>query len=72
MLTSKQKDCTQWIIETAPKNKPWSANRVVHELMALWFGSVHILTTVSAFDTIDWMRQGLFTENNLDHLFRGT
>jgi len=58
-------------METAPKNKPWSANRIVHELMALWFGSVHILTTVSAFDAIGWMLRGLSTKNDLDHLFRG-
>ncbi|KAI1158001.1 cytochrome P450 [Nemania serpens] len=38
-------DCIQWIIETAPKQQPWSAERVIYELMAIWFGSVHILTT---------------------------
>ncbi|KAI1752381.1 cytochrome P450 [Xylaria castorea] len=32
-------DCIQWIIETAPKQKPWSAERVIYELMAIWFGS---------------------------------
>ncbi|KAI5868246.1 cytochrome P450 [Durotheca rogersii] len=38
-------DCIQWIMETAPKQNPWSAERVIYELMAIWFGSVHILTT---------------------------
>ncbi|KAI9148716.1 Cytochrome P475 monooxygenase [Paramyrothecium foliicola] len=39
-------DCIQWIIDTAPKNgNPWSAERVIYELMAIWFGSVHILST---------------------------
>ncbi|KAF2966132.1 hypothetical protein GQX73_g7453 [Xylaria multiplex] len=32
-------DCIQWIIETAPKQSPWSAERVIYELMAIWFGS---------------------------------
>jgi hypothetical protein len=43
----RQADCIQWIIETAPKQNPWSAERVIYELMAIWFGSVHILSTVS-------------------------
>jgi len=41
----KRSDCIQWIIETAPKQSPWSASRVIYELMAIWFGSVHILST---------------------------
>ncbi|GAB1311480.1 hypothetical protein MFIFM68171_01690 [Madurella fahalii] len=41
----KRADCIQWIIDTAPKQNPWSAERVINELMAIWFGSVHILTT---------------------------
>ncbi|KAK7740437.1 hypothetical protein SLS62_011119 [Diatrype stigma] len=41
----KHADCIQWIIETAPKQNPWSAERVIYELMAIWFGSVHILST---------------------------
>ncbi|KAG6357424.1 hypothetical protein INS49_013301 [Diaporthe citri] len=35
----KRADCIQWIIETAPKQDPWSAERVIYELMAIWFGS---------------------------------
>ncbi|EHK96392.1 putative Ent-kaurene oxidase [Glarea lozoyensis 74030] len=42
-------DCIQWIMETAPRSNPWSAERIVHELMAIWFGSVHVLTTTIAF-----------------------
>lgn len=34
-------------METSPKQKPWSAERIVHEIMAIWFGSVHVLSTVS-------------------------
>ncbi|KAL8993766.1 MAG: hypothetical protein Q9169_006098 [Polycauliona sp. 2 TL-2023] len=43
------KDCIQWVIESSPRSKPWTAERVVHELMALWFGSVHVLTTTICF-----------------------
>lgn len=45
-LTRLQNDCIQWVIENSPKSRPWSVTRVVHELMALWFGSVHITATV--------------------------
>lgn len=42
----KKNDCIQWIIDTAPKKgNAWSAERVIYELMAIWFGSVHILST---------------------------
>lgn len=34
-------------METAPRQAPWSAERIVHELMAVWFGSVHVVSTVS-------------------------
>jgi hypothetical protein len=33
-------------METSPKNAPWTPKRVVHELMAIWFGSVHAVSTV--------------------------
>ncbi|KAI1778213.1 cytochrome P450 [Hypoxylon cercidicola] len=42
-------DCIQWIMETSPRQKPWTAKRVVHELMAIWFGSVHALSTTITF-----------------------
>ncbi|KAI0435910.1 cytochrome P450 [Xylaria telfairii] len=42
-------DCVQWIMETSPKKNPWSPKRVVHELMAIWFGSVHALSTTITF-----------------------
>ncbi|KAI1132438.1 cytochrome P450 [Nemania abortiva] len=42
-------DCIQWIMETAPRQKPWTPTRVVHELMAIWFGSVHALSTTITF-----------------------
>ncbi|KAI0870674.1 cytochrome P450 [Hypoxylon argillaceum] len=45
----KHADCIQWIMETAPRKKPWSPERIVHELMAIWFGSVHALSTTITF-----------------------
>jgi cytochrome P450 len=42
-------DCIQWILETSPRQNPWSAKRVVHELMAIWFGSVHAVSTTITF-----------------------
>ncbi|OTA76492.1 hypothetical protein M434DRAFT_38836 [Hypoxylon sp. CO27-5] len=42
-------DCIQWIMETSPRENPWSAKRVVHELMAIWFGSVHAVSTTVTF-----------------------
>ncbi|KAI2466919.1 cytochrome P450 [Annulohypoxylon bovei var. microspora] len=45
----KHADCIQWIMETAPKQNPWTPKRIVHELMAIWFGSVHALSTTITF-----------------------
>ncbi|EEQ30552.1 conserved hypothetical protein [Microsporum canis CBS 113480] len=51
--TPTHKDCIQWVMECSPKQKPWSAERIVHELMALWFGSVHVVTTTVCFAVHD-------------------
>ncbi|KAF4633231.1 hypothetical protein G7Y89_g4888 [Cudoniella acicularis] len=42
-------DCIQWIMETSPRQSPWTPKRIVHELMAIWFGSVHALSTTITF-----------------------
>ncbi|XP_014561396.1 hypothetical protein COCVIDRAFT_33745 [Bipolaris victoriae FI3] len=34
-------DCIQWLMDTSPKNALKTPERIVHELMAIWFGSVH-------------------------------
>jgi hypothetical protein len=49
----EHKDCIQWIMDTSPKSKPWTVRRVVHELVALWFGSVHITSTTACFALFD-------------------
>ncbi|VUC22501.1 unnamed protein product [Clonostachys rosea] len=41
-------DCIEWIIETSPKKNPWSAQRVVWEILAIWFGSVHSLSITAS------------------------
>ncbi|CAP64816.1 uncharacterized protein PODANS_5_3660 [Podospora anserina S mat+] len=49
----EHKDCMQWIMESAPRNSPWTAERIVYELIALWFGSVHITSTTVCFTIHD-------------------
>ncbi|EMR72872.1 putative fad binding domain-containing protein [Eutypa lata UCREL1] len=38
LIPREQADCILWIVETSPRQNPSSAKRVVHELMAIWFG----------------------------------
>ncbi|KAM7208248.1 putative cytochrome P450 E-class, group IV [Naviculisporaceae sp. PSN 640] len=48
----EHKDCIQWVMESSQSRlntKPWTAGRIVHELIALWFGSVHITSTTLCF-----------------------
>ncbi|KAK8133606.1 hypothetical protein PG984_005618 [Apiospora sp. TS-2023a] len=49
----EHQDCVQWIMENAPKTKPWTVKRVVHELVALWYGSVHITYVTACFALLD-------------------
>ncbi len=42
------RDCMQWLIDTSPRKSPWSSARMVGEIMAVWFGSVHQLAMVRA------------------------
>ncbi|POS73986.1 ent-kaurene oxidase [Diaporthe helianthi] len=42
-------DCIQWIMETSPRSRPRTPERIVHELMAIWFGSVHAITATTTF-----------------------
>ncbi|KAL6820465.1 cytochrome P450 [Trichoderma sp. SZMC 28015] len=39
-------DCMQWLIDTSPRKNPWTPARMVGEIMAVWFGSVHQLAMV--------------------------
>ncbi|KAL2786711.1 cytochrome P450 [Aspergillus keveii] len=58
----KHADCIQWIMETSPRKAPWTGKRVVHELMAIWFGSVHALTTTITFAIHDLCLHPEYTE----------
>ncbi|PLB46222.1 cytochrome P450, partial [Aspergillus steynii IBT 23096] len=42
-------DCIEWILETCPEHNTRSTTSVVHELMAIWFGSVHGLAMTLTF-----------------------
>jgi cytochrome P450 len=45
----RPRDIVQWVIETAPKDANWSPSRFTHEVMALWFGSIHGLSISTTF-----------------------
>ncbi|XXH01354.1 pre-mRNA-splicing factor rse1 [Hypoxylon texense] len=52
----EQNDCIEWIMDHSPRHKPWGVTRIVHELIAVWFGSVHIASTTACaaiFDLCD-------------------
>ncbi|RLM01932.1 hypothetical protein CFD26_108363 [Aspergillus turcosus] len=39
-------DCMQWLIDTSPRKIQWTTTRMVGEIIAVWFGSVHQLAMV--------------------------
>ena len=45
----EQMDCVEWLIDTSPRKKPWTVVRTVHEIMAVWFGSMFELSMVCWF-----------------------
>lgn len=55
--TPEHKDCIQYIMEQTMTSKPsqceiqgpWAARRIVHELMALWFGAVETMIMATIF-----------------------
>ncbi|KAH4001641.1 hypothetical protein HBI56_065490 [Parastagonospora nodorum] len=56
-IVPEHKDCIQYIMEQTMDSKPsqceitgpWAAGRIVHELMALWFGAVHTMAMATTF-----------------------
>ncbi|KEY71528.1 hypothetical protein S7711_08908 [Stachybotrys chartarum IBT 7711] len=64
-------DCIQWIMETSPAHNPWSAKRVVHELMAIWFGSVNAVSTTITFAIHDICLHPEYNEPLLEELREG-
>ncbi|KAG7005467.1 FAD-dependent monooxygenase [Physcia stellaris] len=50
----KPVDCMQWLIDTSPRKVPWTSERMIGEIMALWFGSVHQLAMTTTFAIHDF------------------
>ncbi|KAH8589196.1 cytochrome P450, partial [Bisporella sp. PMI_857] len=44
-----QTNCMQWLIEASPRKKQWSPERMVGEIVAVWFSSVHQLAMITTF-----------------------
>ncbi|QYS95719.1 hypothetical protein H0G86_002994 [Trichoderma simmonsii] len=42
-------DCMQWLIDNSPRKIPWTPAKMVGEIMAVWFGSVHQLAMTSTY-----------------------
>ncbi|KAI3327515.1 cytochrome P450 [Ustulina deusta] len=42
-IKDKPVDCMQWLIDTSPRQQQWTAARMVGEIIAIWFSSVHQL-----------------------------
>lgn len=51
--TEPENDGLQWLIDTAPKKQQWSINRLVGEIMGIWYGSAHTLTIGVTYALID-------------------
>ncbi|KAI1113070.1 hypothetical protein F5Y14DRAFT_419511 [Nemania sp. NC0429] len=48
-------------METSPKTRPWTVKRVIHELIAVWFGSVHITSTTACFALLSLFTPGIYS-----------
>lgn len=44
----------QWLIDTSPRVNPWPPERMMGEIMAVWFGSVHQLAMVGLSPAREW------------------
>ncbi|KAI4253387.1 MAG: hypothetical protein L6R42_007602 [Xanthoria sp. 1 TBL-2021] len=73
ILITPQIDCMQYLIDTSPRKTPWSVQRTVGEIMAVWFSSVHQLAMAATFaledlclhpESVEALRQEL--EENTD------
>ncbi|KAF7514220.1 hypothetical protein GJ744_004545 [Endocarpon pusillum] len=55
-------DCIQCVMDNSPKDNPWDAGRIVHEMMAPWFGSVHGLSITTTYALFDLCRHPEYVE----------
>jgi cytochrome P450 len=46
-------DGLQWLIDTAPQKEVWGVERLVGEVMGIWYGSVHTLSIAVTYALID-------------------
>jgi hypothetical protein len=48
-----QNNGLQWLIDTAPQKEMWGVDRLVGEVMGIWYGSVHTLSIACTFALLD-------------------
>lgn len=53
MAAEKPSDGIQWLVDTSPKKGYWDADRMVGEIMGIWYGSVHTLAIAITYALID-------------------
>ncbi|KAL8969101.1 MAG: hypothetical protein Q9197_004518 [Variospora fuerteventurae] len=70
MLTSIQVDCMQWLIDTSPRKIPWTPERMIGEILALWFGSVHQLAMTTTYAIQDLCLQPYWMQETRSELHR--
>ncbi|KAI5857355.1 cytochrome P450 [Durotheca rogersii] len=61
-LRAAPTDCVQWLIETSPRKNPWSTGRMIGEIMAIWFSSVHQLAITITYVVEDLCLQGAYVD----------
>ncbi|KAI9836330.1 MAG: ADP-ribosylation factor protein 3, partial [Sclerophora amabilis] len=49
----KPLDCVQWVIDSSPRKNPWTRTKIIQEILALWFGSVHQLAMTFVYALYD-------------------
>ncbi|KAI1101340.1 cytochrome P450 [Jackrogersella minutella] len=64
----EHKDCIQWIMANAPQEQAWTVQRAVHELIALWYGSVHITSVTACFAILDVLNNAEYAQPLRDEI----
>ncbi|CAF9924403.1 MAG: hypothetical protein ALECFALPRED_002742 [Alectoria fallacina] len=52
-IAESPNDGIQWLLDTSPKTARWDADRLVGEIMGVWYGSIHTLAIASTYAVID-------------------
>ncbi|KAK8043805.1 hypothetical protein PG994_012643 [Apiospora phragmitis] len=55
-------DCMQWLIDTSPRKNPWSTPRLIGEILAIWFSSVHQLAMTTTYVIEDLCQHSEYIE----------